>query len=124
MIEIDDFTEGYLVCLLWQATDFDGDQLVEDHHDLTVLSDEFVLAAKEQCVEFQKDNAGLLEQYYDAGRSEADAGHDFVLTRNRHGAGFWDRGLGGLGDALSQNCHPYGNVDVYLDDSGEFHYCG
>jgi hypothetical protein len=25
-------------------------------------------------------------------------GHDFWLTRNRHGAGFWDRGYGKLGD--------------------------
>jgi hypothetical protein len=28
------------------------------------------------------------------------AGIDFWLTRNRHGAGYWDRGLGITGDKL------------------------
>ena len=28
-------------------------------------------------------------------------GHDLALTRNGHGAGFWDRGLGEAGDTLT-----------------------
>ncbi|UTN91454.1 hypothetical protein SEA_OUTIS_91 [Gordonia phage Outis] len=28
-------------------------------------------------------------------------GHDYLLTRDGHGAGFWDRGLGELGDYLT-----------------------
>lgn len=30
------------------------------------------------------------------------AGHDFYLTREGHGAGFWDRGLGMVGTALTK----------------------
>lgn len=29
-------------------------------------------------------------------------GHDYLLTRDGHGAGFWDRGLGELGDYLTK----------------------
>lgn len=42
------------------------------------------------------------------------AGHDFALTRNGHGAGFWDRGLGRIGDMLTKECEPYGEHNVIL----------
>ena len=42
------------------------------------------------------------------------AGHDFALTRNGSGAGFWDRGMGAIGDMLSEECKPYGSHSVIL----------
>lgn len=44
-------------------------------------------------------------------------GHDFWLTRNHHGVGFWDRGLGDRGDWLTKRCHPYGTSSLYVYDS-------
>lgn len=38
---------------------------------------------------------------------EARAGHDFWLTRGGHGTGFWDRGLGELGERLSEAAKVY-----------------
>ena len=43
------------------------------------------------------------------------AGHDFALTRNGHGAGFWDRGLGTVGDMLSDEAKAYGSHSVYIE---------
>lgn len=41
----------------------------------------------------------------DAGSAEAAFGHDFWLTRNGHGSGFWDRSeLGELGEQISALC--------------------
>lgn len=41
------------------------------------------------------------------------AGHDFALTRNGHGAGFWDRGLPGeTGDRLTELAESYGSSAV------------
>lgn len=51
------------------------------------------------------------------------AGHDFWLTRNGHGAGFWDRGLGARGERLSVLARPYGEVNLWTDGEyvrGEF----
>jgi hypothetical protein len=45
-------------------------------------------------------------------------GHDFWLTRNGHGAGFWDRGLGALGDRLTDASKPYGEVNLWVDADG------
>jgi len=49
-------------------------------------------------------------------------GHDFILTRNHHGAGFWDRGLGERGERLTEAAHAYGSIGIYVtggDDSPE-----
>ena len=43
-------------------------------------------------------------------------GHDFALTRNGHGAGYWDRGLGKVGDKLSKAADSYGDCDLYAHD--------
>lgn len=43
-------------------------------------------------------------------------GHDFWLTRNDHGAGFWDRGLGELGERLTKISKDFGEIDLYLGD--------
>ena len=50
------------------------------------------------------------------------AGHDFWLTRNGHGAGYWDRGLGEVGDALTTAAEVYGSCDLYVGDDGKI-YC-
>lgn len=46
--------------------------------------------------------------------------HDFHLTRNGHGAGFWDRGAGDVGEVLTKASKPYGPAELmgYLDESG------
>jgi hypothetical protein len=46
----------------------------------------------------------------------SQAGHDFWLTRNGHGAGFWDRGLGDIGDRLSVAARAFGEVNLYVGD--------
>lgn len=38
--------------------------------------------------------------------------HDFHLTRNGHGAGFWDRGLGELGDTLTDLAKTFGTAEL------------
>lgn len=45
-------------------------------------------------------------------------GHDLWLTRNGHGAGFWDRGLGQLGDSLTTAAKSIGWANTYLGDDG------
>jgi hypothetical protein len=53
------------------------------------------------------------------GLSAEMVGHNYWLTRNRHGAGFWDRGLGADGDTLTHWAHTFGESDPYLSDSEE-----
>ena len=45
-------------------------------------------------------------------------GHDLWLTRNGHGAGFWDRDLGELGSDLTLAAQRMGEVWVYCGEDG------
>lgn len=46
-------------------------------------------------------------------------GHDLWLTQNRHGAGFWDRGLGKLGEQLTEIAHWFGEMYAEFDEETE-----
>lgn len=68
-----------------------------------------IAKAKQDCEAFQEENAADLEAFCEAtGHDTGSAGRDFWLTRNCHGAGFWDRGAGEVGDRLSKAAHRYG----------------
>ena len=112
---LDAFTRGYLDAAEW---------LLDDETDRSKIRGwmkEAITRAKKDCAAFQSDNAALLDQYREAYKPKGDydvdecAGHDFYLTRCGHGTGFWDRGLGDLGDKLADAARRCGEVwtDVY-----------
>jgi hypothetical protein len=107
---MDAFTKAYLECALWSSTDDDGDPLDRTYR-LDDFAPETLRQAIEDCTAFQADNASDLE-----GVDIVQAGRDFWLTRNGHGCGFWDRGLGEVGLRLTDAAHVYGSVDLYVGD--------
>lgn len=120
---LDDFTLHYLVCALWASTDDDGNPMDEeyaliDFHPLAIIE------ARQDCEDFQQGNELVLRLLYrDTHRpyTPEQAGHDFWLTRNGHGAGFWDRGLGDYGAVLTDAADAYGGSDVYVGDDGSLY---
>jgi hypothetical protein len=99
---------GYLECALWSSTDADGEPL-DRSHDVDDITPESVEEARAEVVDFL---AGVWADIVDL--EPAQVGHDFWLTRNRHGAGFWDRGLGEVGQRLTEAAHAYGESDLEL----------
>lgn len=87
--------------------------------DLAPESLETIIA---DCAKFQSDHAALLERAYILGYTldqydPAAAGRDYLFTRNGHGCGFWDRGLGKVGELLADACrHDEINVEFGDDD--------
>lgn len=49
-----------------------------------------------------------------------DFGHNFILSANGHGTGFWDRGYGKkIGKELTADCRPHEGISGYIDyDTG------
>ncbi len=108
---------AYLACALWSSTQ-DNDSPFDDDFSIEDFAPKSVKSAEKEINDF----LALLEAeniLWEESLSEEQFGHDFWLTRNRHGAGFWDRGLGDLGKKLTEWAHSYGSSDVYLGDSGK-----
>ena len=121
LASMDPFTKAYCQTALWSTIDQDNSKTHQESLDKNYkVEDISVKTLREMikdCRAFQKDNQQLLE---DSGMSYARAGQDFWLTRERHGAGFWDEGIGELGRKLTDAAHAYGGYDLYSFE-GEVH---
>ena len=125
-MNIKEFTRGYITAALWSSTGDDGEPL-DATHEPEDLAAETRATMEKDCREFTKQCNDDLREYsdkralpIDAEFTAADcAGHDFWLTRNGHGAGFWDRGIGKVGDSLTVASEKFGSVDLYIGDDGK-----
>ena len=123
--QLDSFTRGYIEAAMWTLTDDDGESL--DHLGLHDVHPDTIAAAVADCQAFQEANYADVSEYCIRRRTwinphmEESAGHDYWLTRNRHGCGFWDRGLGDLGTRLSEAAKADGECNWYVGDDGMVH---
>ncbi len=112
--KLDMFTQSYIEAIFWTDASPDNDDCADA--TLAELSAETLAAIVDDCRDFQASNVELLEQAYATNYDAAHAGMDFWLTRNGHGAGFWDRGLGKIGEELTKNAKPYGTQSLCRGD--------
>jgi hypothetical protein len=97
-MKIDKFTTAYLTAALWTETDEtnpeQGGQPLDDNYGIEDIEAETLAEMLLDCQQFQTANAELINDENVAVESDHSvderAGHDFWLTRNGHGAGFWD----------------------------------
>lgn len=124
---LDSFTRAYIACALWSSSDEDDnrkhgrsdDAALDRSYDESDLSGECRAKMAADCKAFQRQNA---EDLAESGLDDEQAGHDFWLTRNGHGAGFWDRGLPkALGQRLTDACKAFGSCDLIVGDDGQIH---
>lgn len=107
--DIEVVVKSYIECAIW-ADAPEGAYVWGPSRD-------FVRAARRDC----KDFLDLLgnEKVDSSEWDDTQFGYDFWLTRQRHGAGFWDRGRA-AGDALSKWAKTFGSVDTYVTRRGRF----
>lgn len=130
-VGVDEFFDGYLSALLWTGTTAHVDDpmpLDEAGYTVDDFSADAIEAVRNECTDFFEANRLLLERCQGVGGYGGDrgaqwsvwelAGHDFLLTRQGHGAGFWDRGLGDLGEQLSTAARAYGGTFVWEAGDG------
>lgn len=109
---------AYIECALWSSTDDDGEAL-----DAIYVSDDLAPETLASMIADCADFRALLEreQIDTSAWTDEQLGHDLWLTRNRHGAGFWDRGNGPVGDVLTRYALAYGETSLYVGDDGLIH---
>lgn len=110
--------DNYLQAALFTASDEHGNAL--DDGSAMSWSEETQRTAADDVIEFILENIDDVREFLDIGNMTwAQVGIDFSLTRNHHGAGFWDRGAGAVGGRLTEAAHAWGGAEVYLGDNGE-----
>lgn len=114
-LNLDSFTQAYVDAALWttdpnppSGMDYAECGAAKEYGQR--LRQDWLNTAIADCAKFQAENESPLSE---AGTDDQN-GHDFWLTRNGHGTGFWDRGYPDeIGDALTDAAHSFG--EVYLD---------
>lgn len=110
-----EFLDQYIETALWSSNDNADDQggePLDANYTRDDLSSETLDAMKADCLAFLDLADELLDLEY------SQAGHDFWLTRNGHGAGFWDGDWPEHGDKLTEISKGFGEVNLYLGDNG------
>lgn len=125
MKTLDDFTMAYIECALWASTD-DNDEPLDSNYSIDDIEPDSMEKIIEECKEFQYSWANTLAEYcklyqHPEYTSMSLAGNDYWLTRNGYGAGFWDRGIGEVGDILTNACQ-YQGRHLFVNDSGKLDY--
>lgn len=118
-----EFVDAYLEAALWASSVGDNEKPLDDQgyaiHD-------FAQSAINEAVE--QSNAFILANMRDltvGGQSRVSRqrhGHDFWLSRNGHGAGFFDRGYGDAGKRLQKAAKIYGESNAYVGNDGKIYF--
>lgn len=124
--DLDAFHEGYMVCALWSSSDGEENPLDDKYspEDIEISTRQEM---RRECARFYRDNIESLERLSElTGRDMGSHGHDLWLTRNGHGAGYWDRYMEAdlphqgkakeIGDLLTIEAQAMGEYHIYPND--------
>lgn len=106
--------------LLWSTTDIESGDPLDADYGTDDVSPEAKATLREEIEWFIEEYGDDLRESLasDTGYTQEHIGHDIALTRNHHGAGFWDRGLGAVGTRLTEAAHNLGSFDLYATSDG------
>ncbi len=122
--QVDTADRAVLECALWSSSDWTSGEPLDGAYGVDDFDAATAAQLRADTDAFIADNHEALSRVIDASGGSYDwsnVGHDFWLTRNGHGAGFWDRGFGEDGKALSEAAHAYGAMDLYAGDDGRIY---
>lgn len=129
---MDTFLASYIKTALWSSTDADGIHLDNSKYADTELAEETLAKMAADCESFEEQANAIVEAYRNTLDADATVttynlcreqiAHDFWLTRNRHGAGFWDGDYPEpLGAQLTELAHTFKECYLYIGDDGKFY---
>lgn len=129
--EMEELVDSALTTMLWTS----GDIMEDDGETSTLKTWDEVYGPEDATPElrekltaelskFVEDNAQDVTDYlnspatreFSQGGSIGQLGHDYILTAGHHGVGFWDRGLGDLGDRLTETAHKGTEWNVFAGE--------
>lgn len=108
---------SYLETALWSSHQENDEDFNFDDSTIFDFNDEAITRAKNDVDSFVEKAGALLE-----GTDPKQVGHDFWLTRNHHGAGFWDGDYDKeIGEALTKISHDFKEINLIFGTDGKVH---
>jgi hypothetical protein len=105
-----------LLALLWSSGDEFDNAEASDELRKRVAADWLKFRAEAVALGFDAVEHRAVAIDRSQGDEWAYAAHDFILTRNRHGAGFWDgEWHEPWGQRLTQLSHNFPSIEIWLD---------
>lgn len=115
---VDEMLSSYIECALWASID-ENDNPLDSLYSIDDLHQSALAQMREDVARFEATQRTLLLR---AGRP-AQNGHDLWLTRNHHGAGFWDRGYSEtIGNRLTEAAEALGEAYLYVGGDGMIYH--
>lgn len=131
--KLDQFTIAYIECALWSTMDESderGGEPLDKNYGVDDIAPESLESMVRDCAAFQAANPDdILTCLRSSVRHNqpsyhplAMAGHDFWLTRNGHGAGFFDGDYPvEEGNRLTRASKAFGEANLYVGDDGRIY---
>ena len=117
--------QAYVATALWSSTD--NDEPMDHHYDISHIHPDSLAKMEIEILRFftvldnvKIEDKSLLDIALEY-QNEDQICHDLWLTRNRHGAGFWDGDYGEYGDRLTTIAHFLSECDLYVGNDGMIH---
>lgn len=118
----DDFLSGYLRAAVFtghhypEPENMDDSRPMDSVYSVDDIPREIRKELGSDCRDFLNSCAFMVAE------NPERAGMDFHLTRNGHGAGFWDGDWPEFGDELTARSKPFGTAEIYSDPTGIYLY--
>ena len=121
MTKNQDVLGDYLTAALWSSTGPD-DEPLDANYSADDIAPSTMTRAAADCVSFMAQAAPILDGLADD-EKRPSIGHDFWLTRNHHGAGFWDGDYPEeIGDALTKLAQSFCELCPIVGDDGMIYF--
>ena len=114
-VNLTQFSRAYIQCALWSSSD-DNDIPMDRNYSYKDIAIQTLRTMQTDCDKFQSENAEDIESTDDLDQ----CAHDFWLTRNGHGAGFWDGDYEeNIGKRLTRASEVFGTFDLSVGDNSQ-----
>ena len=111
---------SYIETALWisnDESDESGGEPMDRNYDPGYIAPDTLETMRREWRAFREAAGELIDEC-----GEERAQHDFWLTRNGHGAGFWDGDWSEVaGTILDNAAKAYPEIDLYVGDDGKIH---
>jgi hypothetical protein len=118
----DDFFAAYVQAALFCSGDDETESFISRYQQEDIHPDTLEIMMND-CKKFIDLKGHLIiDENCKRENCWSQAGHDFWLTRNHHGAGFWDGDWEkAIGDELTKTSHCFTGCDLYVGDDAKIH---